>query len=156
MIRRTLDGGVHGGQMAVPGGQRERGETLIECAVREWREELGIPDSCGPLSPPVALTEVHVAPSGFIVRPHVAPVDLPSKVDPDPLEVAEVHHVALADLIRPEHRAQQKVRAGGDAAFTILAPGFDLPETPFIWGATAMILAEVAEWAARWGRDLSD
>ena len=54
--------------MAIPGGRREPGESLEDRALREWREELGLPDACIPLRPPVALTEVHVAPSGYIAR----------------------------------------------------------------------------------------
>ena len=36
LIERAPCGGVHGGQMALPGGAREAGESFVECALR-WR-----------------------------------------------------------------------------------------------------------------------
>lgn len=152
MIERTPGGGVHGGQMALPGGRREEGESLLDCALREWREELGLNPDVVPLQQPVALTEVHVAPSRFVVRPFVAPVRLPAALRPDPVEVASVHRVALLDVMDAGRRAIQKVRAGGDKGFTIQAPGFDLPGVPFIWGASAMMLAELSAWGRQWSR----
>lgn len=152
MIERTLGGGVHGGQMALPGGRREAGESMLDCALREWREELGLSSDVVPLHPPVALTEVHVAPSRFVVRPFVAPVCLLEALNPDPVEVARVHRVALEDVMDSSRRAVQKVHAGGDQGFTICAPGFALPNVPFIWGATAMMLAELSAWGRQWCR----
>ncbi|MAC17114.1 MAG: coenzyme A pyrophosphatase [Flavobacteriales bacterium] len=152
MIERTLGGGVHGGQMALPGGRREAGESLLDCALREWREELGLGSDVVPLHQPVALTEVHVAPSRFVVRPFVAPVCLPDALNPDPLEVARVHRVALLDVMDSGRRTVQKVHAGGGQGFTIHAPGFALPRVPFIWGATAMMLAELSAWGRQWSR----
>ena len=152
LIERTPDKGPHGGQMAAPGGAREPGESMVECAVREWREELGLPDSCAPLRIPVAMTEIHVAPSNFIVRPFIAPVALPSRLAPDPVEVAVVHHIQVADLVGDRYRTQQSVRVHmPDAgAFQWTVPGFALPGVPFVWGATALMLSEVAVWHARW------
>lgn len=150
LIQRAPGGGVHGGQMAIPGGRREPGESLEDCALREWREELGLPDACIPLRPPVALTEVHVAPSGYIVRPFVAPVHLPATLKPDPTEVAAVHFISLDALMDPSSRSIARVRAGAGQGFTIEAPGFAFDGVPFIWGATSMILSELAEWARQW------
>ena len=150
MIQRTLGGGVHGGQMALPGGRREAGESLLECALREWREELGLAEDCEPLMSPEPMTEVHVVPSAFVVRPYLAPVRLPETLHPDPLEVANVHRVSLQQIMDPVFRQRQQVQAGADASWRLEAPGFALPGVPFIWGATAMMLAELAAWGRRW------
>ena len=143
LIERAPSGGIHGGQMALPGGAREAGESLVECALREWREELGLMPSHRPSSGPVSMTEVHVAPSGFIVRPYVAHVELPEKFEFDRTEVAAVHRIRLADLLDEDHRCTQKVRAGESKGLVLSAPGFCFPSVPFIWGATAMILGEL-------------
>jgi 8-oxo-dGTP pyrophosphatase MutT (NUDIX family) len=152
LIERTPDKGPHGGQMAMPGGAREQGETLEGCAIREWREELGLPDSCAPLRPPVALTEIHVAPSNFIVRPFLAPVSLPVSLAPDPVEVAVVRHIQMADLLGDRYRMEQPVRVHMPeaGAFQWTVPGFSLPGVPFVWGATALMLSEVAAWYEEW------
>jgi len=152
LIERTPEKGPHGGQMALPGGAREPGESMVNCAIREWREELGLPESCRPLQPPVALTEVHVVPSNFIVRPFVAPVQLPEILAPDPIEVAVVHRIQVSDLVGARHRTEQPVHVHmpGSAPFQWTAPGFALPGVPFVWGATALMLSEVAAWYGQW------
>lgn len=152
LIERTPEKGPHGGQMALPGGAREKGESLKECALREWREELGLDWDHVPLMRPIALTEVHVVPSGFVVRPFIAPVDLPKELNPDEVEVAKVHRIRLEHLLNPAYRQHQRVsiHMPGMKNFRWEVPGFALPDTPFIWGATALILSEVAEWGGRW------
>ena len=152
LIERTPEKGPHGGQMAWPGGAREPGESMLECALREWREELGLPGAHGPMRPPVPLTEVHVEPSRFVVRPFVAPVELPDLLMPDEVEVAAVHRIRLDDILDDRYRTRRPVlvHLPGRRGFKWEAPGFALPEVPFIWGATALILCEVAEWYAAW------
>lgn len=155
LIERTPEEGPHGGQMALPGGAREPGETLEECACREWREELGLAETCSPSMPIAPLTEVHVVPSGFVVRPFVAPVVLPGSLSPDGVEVAAVHRARVEDLLGSRYRTRQPVyiRWRGMEAFRWKVPGFALPGVPFIWGATALMLSELAEWYRRWGAD---
>lgn len=152
LIQRTQEKGPHGGQMALPGGAREAKESLRDCAIREWREELGLNALCVPVREPVPLTEVHVVPSGFVVRPFLAEVALPESLEPEEREVARVYRIHLNDLVDPQYRTKHPVRvhAHGVQNFRWDAPGFALPDTPFIWGATALILSEVAAWTERW------
>ncbi len=152
LIERTPEKGPHGGQMALPGGAREQGESMKACALREWREELGLDVALLPLRDPVPLTEVHVVPSGFVVRPFIAPVSLPSEFIPDTIEVAAVHRVSLLDLTNNQYRQHEAVRVQmpGKTGFRWTVPGFALPGVPFVWGATALILSEVADWFEQW------
>jgi 8-oxo-dGTP pyrophosphatase MutT (NUDIX family) len=153
LIERAPYGGVHGGQMALPGGAREAGESMLECALREWREELGLGVHHQPLQPPVAMTEVHVAPSRFIVRPFLAPVQLPNSLSPDPIEVARVHRVHIEELLDADRRAEDQVQVGGGIGLRLKAPGWRLSEVPFVWGATAMMLGELASIVEHWSGD---
>jgi len=143
LIERASGRRVHRHQMALPGGARERGESLVDCALREWREELGLGEDCVPRSVPVDLTEVHVVPSRFIVRPHLAHVDLDMDFDYDRSEVGAIHRIRLVDLLEDGHQCTRSVRVGGKKGFMLSAPGFALPGVPFIWGATAMMLGEL-------------
>jgi len=143
LIERAPSDGVHSGQMALPGGAREAGESLVECALREWREELGLSPAHNPSTDPVSLTEVHVAPSGFIVRPYLAHVELSESLQFDRTEVAAIHRIRLADLLDEGYSRTQKVRVGGSKGVVLSAPGLSFPGVPFIWGATAMMLGEL-------------
>jgi 8-oxo-dGTP pyrophosphatase MutT (NUDIX family) len=151
LIERTPHEGVHGGQMALPGGGKEEGETLLDCALREWREELGLSSSWMPDARPIPLTEVHVAPSRFVVRPFLAPVTLPAVLSPDPVEVAGVYRMCLHELLDPLRQVEEKVQVGGREKWgSMSAPGWRLSGIPFVWGATAMMLGELASILAEW------
>jgi 8-oxo-dGTP pyrophosphatase MutT (NUDIX family) len=99
VIRRT-EGGIHGGQLAFPGGQRDDADaTLFDTALRESREEIGLePDAVTPLAelPPVT-TRV----SGFLVHPFLARIERPAAWRPDAREIAEVLELPLHGLARP-------------------------------------------------------
>jgi len=85
----------HAGQIALPGGRLEPGESFVEAALRETAEEVGIEvdpsDVIGELSD-------HPSPAGFVARPIVARVAWPQAVKLDPGEVAEVFTVPLDAL----------------------------------------------------------
>ncbi len=70
LTRRTDTVATHKGQISLPGGMREPGETLEETAVRETGEELGIhPARIRILGAP--LTSLFIPVSGFWVTPFV-------------------------------------------------------------------------------------
>lgn len=99
VIRRT-EGGIHGGQLAFPGGQRDTQDaTLFDTALRESQEEIGLdPGSVAPLAElPVVSTRV----SGFVVHPYLARIVRPSHWTLDAREIAEVLELPLAGFLRP-------------------------------------------------------
>ena len=127
---------AHAGQISLPGGLLEAGETLSQAALREFEEELGAPSAAleivGPLSP------VYVFVSGFAITPLIAVSKTPLVLRPNPDEVAAVLELPLAALAEPANRGQHTIERRG-LAFTV--PHFAIAGYQ-IWGATSLILAE--------------
>ena len=139
LTRRTDTLDHHRGQISLPGGAFENGEDAVACALRETEEELGVavPDAriLGLLSP------LHVPVSGFRVTPVVAALAHRPGFDPAHAEVAAVHETPLAHLLDPARlRWDREHPRAGPSWLDI--PWFDL-DAQFVWGATAMMLAEL-------------
>ena len=126
----------HPGQISLPGGATDPGETLAEAALREATEETGIdPASVRILG---ELTPVHVIVSGFTLHPVVGVTDRRPDFMPAPDEVDEILEVSLEHL-RDASRIRQGTRIREGAA--VEYPYFDLLGHQ-VWGATAMVLGE--------------
>jgi 8-oxo-dGTP pyrophosphatase MutT (NUDIX family) len=136
---------VHAGQISLPGGRVEAGETAPQAVLRELEEELGVGrdevELLGPLSP------LYLYVSNFLVMPWVGWCVRRPRFAPDPGEVAEVLELPLAHLLLPSSRGTHTRRNRG-VAFS--APHFQWGRHR-IWGATAMVLGELAELLARSG-----
>ncbi len=129
----------HAGQISLPGGTSEEGETLRQCALREYGEELGADESkltvLGQLSP------LYVFASNFFVTPWMAVVDAAPCWHPNPHEVQRVLELPLSTLLDPgQHAVHLLHRRGYHFASRHIQCGEDR-----IWGATGMILMEVAQ-----------
>jgi 8-oxo-dGTP pyrophosphatase MutT (NUDIX family) len=126
----------HPGQISLPGGATESGETLAEAALREAAEEIGVdPAAVRVLG---ELTPVHVLVSGFTLHPVVGITDRRPDFVRAPEEVEEILEVSLEDL-RDASRIRQGVRMREGVA--VEYPYFDLLGHQ-VWGATAMVLGE--------------
>jgi 8-oxo-dGTP pyrophosphatase MutT (NUDIX family) len=133
----------HGGQISLPGGAVEPGETPEQAAVRELAEELGTAPA--DLELLGRLTPLYVAPSDFVVQPVVAACDQPPVFVPDAREVAGVLEYPIQAFVGAANRRREARLVGGTAR---VVPFFALG-THRVWGATAMILAELAAvWSA--------
>ena len=99
LLRRT-DGGVHGGQIAFPGGKRDEGDpSPLDTALREAREEINL-DPSG-VSVLEVLPVVDTITTGFRIHPFLARVSPPRVWRPDPREVAEIIETTIAGLLDP-------------------------------------------------------
>jgi 8-oxo-dGTP pyrophosphatase MutT (NUDIX family) len=143
LIRRAARAGdPWSGQMGLPGGREGQGDRdLLETAIRETREEVGIElggverlgvlDDLKPVTP--------VLPP-VIVRPYV--FRLPLAVDPVLNgEVAGAWWVGLDRLVGPGVHAEYEVEALG---LRMKRPGYRL-EHGVVWGMTERILAPLVE-----------
>lgn len=139
LTRRTEQVDYHKGQISFPGGRQEKGETLEQTAKREAQEELNIdPDSIRLLG---RLTPLYIPPSNYCIYPVVAISESRPDFRPYRLEVAEVLEIPLNYLFNPQNVRREKwTLRGTDAEIPFYAFGEHK-----IWGATAMVLAELLE-----------
>ena len=139
LIRRTENGGVHSGQISLPGGRSEEGEDPVVTALRETEEEIGVPHSnieiLGRLSP------FHVIPSHYLVTPVVAKYipDREPEFAKQDKEVQEIILAPIMDLLSDDAIQMTELNVRG---YSISAPHF-LLEGHIVWGATAMMLNEL-------------
>jgi 8-oxo-dGTP pyrophosphatase MutT (NUDIX family) len=128
--------GRHGGQVSLPGGVAEPGETYAQAALREAHEEIALaPEAVRLLG---ALTPIDIPVSGFRLHPILGATAARPRLIAADGEVARILEVSVAELFDPAHYTSLTIsRDGGD----ISAPAFGIAGTN-IWGATAMVLAE--------------
>ncbi|MEM8487284.1 MAG: CoA pyrophosphatase [Bacteroidota bacterium] len=128
----------HAGQISFPGGKQEADESLPETALRETEEEIGLPphdiDMLGALSP------LYIDVSNFCVFPFLGALhQMPTALVPQDTEVERILKVPLHNLADP---AIQK-----EEIWTLRGQQMTIPyyayEQETIWGATAMMLAEL-------------
>jgi 8-oxo-dGTP pyrophosphatase MutT (NUDIX family) len=132
---------VHAGQVCLPGGLVDGGESNMAAALRELEEELGVPaadvEVVGPLSP------IHVFGTRFYVEPWLLAAEAHPTFRPSAFEVAELLEVPIERLADPACRGRHPRETRG---VTQSVPHFEFGGHQ-IWGATAMILSEfVALW----------
>jgi 8-oxo-dGTP pyrophosphatase MutT (NUDIX family) len=129
----------HQAQVSFPGGRQEKGETLEQAALRETCEELGIQP--GSIHIFGCLTPLYIPPSNYCIYPFVAKTDRRPDFHPSELEVAEIIEIPLDHLLSPLNCRKEMWSMDRGSV-----------EVPFyffegykIWGATAMVLAELLD-----------
>ena len=137
LTERRRDLRRHGGEISFPGGRVEPGETLVECALREAREEIGLDPTAVEIVGALPPTSTVV--TSFKVLPVVGlvPARLAHTLSPD--EVERVIELDL-DELRQTFGMRRLIRRG----VPFRTPTFDV-EGAFIWGATARMLQQFFE-----------
>ncbi|GAB4427409.1 MAG: CoA pyrophosphatase [Bacteroidia bacterium] len=139
-IRRTDDGRVHGGQVALPGGRCDATDPdFCFTALRETSEEIGVPPAA--IEVLGSLTELYIPPSNSLVYPFVGLFAGRPVFRPEPREVAAVIEIPLLRFADPAVQGLHRVRVKGD--WYIDAPGYTPATDVLIWGGTAMMIAEL-------------
>lgn len=128
--------GRHGGQVSLPGGVVEPGESYPHAALREAHEEIALDTSLVRVAG--ALTPIDIPVSGFRLHPIVGIADRRPSLSPSDGEVARILEVPIETLIAPGCVAQTARERDGRR---VMVPAFCVAGEE-IWGATAMVLAE--------------
>lgn len=99
VVVRRAEGGLHGGQLAFPGGKQDpQDASLRDTALRETHEEIGL--GGGRVEILEDLPAAGTLTSGYRVAPFLARIVPPESWHLDEREIAEVLEVPLADLAR--------------------------------------------------------
>jgi 8-oxo-dGTP pyrophosphatase MutT (NUDIX family) len=126
----------HGGQVSMPGGVVETGETFEQAALREAQEEVALAiEEIEVLGP---LTSIDIPVSGFRLHPVVACAAARPHLHPADAEVARILEVDVDSLFDATAIGWRPMTRDG---VTRQVPCIAVAGTE-IWGATAMVLAE--------------
>lgn len=136
LMKRVEDGLTHSGQISLPGGSQEAGESIRETALREACEEVGA--ACSEADVLGQLTTIYIPPSNFLVTPTVGRVDHRPDFKCDPREVAELIEVPLTMLFDRNVIKREPWTLRG---MQVEVPFYQIGPHK-VWGATAMILSE--------------
>jgi 8-oxo-dGTP pyrophosphatase MutT (NUDIX family) len=140
-IKRQEYEGVHSGQIAFPGGKQEKSDkNLIQTAVREANEEIGIDTSTIEILG--QLSELYIPPSNFIVFPIVAYTSVLPVFKLDEKEVSQIIEVSLHELLATSNISSFEFNGAEQKKIT--APCFVFSNHR-VWGATAMIVSELQD-----------
>lgn len=143
LIKRTEDGKAHSGQIGFPGGKLDDNDfSMNYCALRECMEEIALPiDKIKILG---GLSELYIPPSNFIVSPIVCSSNEVENLIPSEDEVAAIIEAPLFELFDDSNKSHKEVWRSDDASRSMSTPIYQFREHT-IWGATAMMLAELEE-----------
>lgn len=130
----------HTGQVSLPGGRVDAGETIEAAALREAEEEIGV--GRGVVQVLGRLTPLHIPVSNYVLHPVVGFVDARPVFNRAEWEVARIIEPSLEQLRDPATvKREFRTRTTGGEGVQIDVPFFDI-EQEKVWGATAMVLAE--------------
>ena len=139
LIKRPMHEKNHPGQIALPGGAKEKGEDIQETARREAFEEVGIlPEKVKIIG---KLTPLPVPVSNYLIHPFVGIL----KEEPDwkinSNEVEELIILKMKTLIDADNGYYEEWNLRGNQ---VKVPIFKVMGKT-IWGATATVLSELLD-----------
>lgn len=131
----------HRGQIGLPGGRFETSDhNLAFTALRETREEIGIPSELIQIIG--SLTPLYIPVSKNLVHPFIGFLTQESEYQLQESEIQDIFHCSLESITNPDNIQYRKINTS--YAKDLNVQGFQI-ENRWIWGATAMMLAELKE-----------
>ena len=138
---RRSDMRRHAGEVSFPGGRRDGDEDLLQTALREAQEEIGLaPDNVEIAG---ALPPIGTFVTNYKVHPFVGLIEEGMRFEPNPSEVESVLVASLDDL-QATYAKRRLVRRG-----VPIKTDTYLIADKLIWGATARILGDLFEHLGR-------
>jgi 8-oxo-dGTP pyrophosphatase MutT (NUDIX family) len=131
----------HAGEVSFPGGRRDEGEELLDTALREAEEEIGLSRERVEIAG--ALPPIGTFVTNYKVHPFVGLIEQGMRFEPNPAEVESVLVASLDDLVAA-YAKRRLVRRGVPIKTDTYEIGGRL-----IWGATARILRDLFEHLGR-------
>ena len=135
LTKRTEKLKYHKGQISLPGGSNEKGESLLETALRETEEEIGV--NKNEISILGQITPLFIPVTGFMMTPFIGFTSKEPIIKLDLMEVEELFSVNILDLINNDKLITHRQLNGRD----VTIPYFNLNNQQ-VWGATSMVLSE--------------
>lgn len=134
LTRRADTLSNHSGQVAFPGGRIDPGETVVQAALREAHEEVGLDPR---FVRPAGLGDPHETGTGYRITPVIGFVSPGFELAASEAEVAEVFEPPFAWLMDlANFQENERPMPNGVKRRFYAAPW----QGRFIWGATAEIL----------------
>ena len=135
--KRTYSVKDHKGEISFPGGRQNKNDnSLLTTALREFEEEMGVPqtkiDIIGRLSNVITSTN-------YSITPYLATTSSHLDFSPNPKEVALLIEIPINELKKPEN-LRSEIHVSNNTFQKYICYSY---EGNYIWGATARILTEL-------------
>jgi 8-oxo-dGTP pyrophosphatase MutT (NUDIX family) len=139
LTRRSDTLRAHTGQVALPGGRRDEGESAWQTALREAQEEIGLDPGFVSL---VGLSTPYRTGTNYLITPVVGFVTPGFSLTPNPAEVADIFETPFGFLMDPQNYHEKEWRSPSGERRRFYAATHD---DRVIWGATAGVLRALYE-----------
>lgn len=134
LTRRADSLARHTGQIAFPGGRLDAGETAVQAALREAREEIDLDPAAVAV---LGLSDAYETGTGYLVTPVVGWIDRLPPLTAAPTEVAEIFQAPWDFLMDPSNHSRDHLEAPKGVKRWFWAMTWN---ERYIWGATAGII----------------
>lgn len=137
LLHRPSNMRAHPGQVAFPGGKIDPGESVVDAALREAWEELGIEIDKVRV---VGTGDMYRTHSGYEITPVLATVPADIEIVPNPTEVAQWFEPPVRHMFAPENHIERWVDWEGGKR-----PYYEIPWREHnTWGVTAALIVNLS------------
>jgi 8-oxo-dGTP pyrophosphatase MutT (NUDIX family) len=141
LTRRASHMSSHAGEVAFPGGKRDATDaSIIATALRESREEIGLPEGRVEV---IGKLDVFVSKVGLHVQPIIGMVKADEMLVPNPEEIESIFRVPVEFFLTEPVSYTHRFRFMGQE---VTVPSFNYGDY-VIWGLTAFMIVDLMKRA---------